>query len=289
MRARVADAEGHVDVDGVTIGYEVHGDGSPTVALLPTWTIVHNRIWKAQVAYLARHHRVVVFDAPGNGRSDRTLDPGPYRTEAVAAATVAVMDATDTPTAVLVSLSKGANWSLRVAVDHPSRVLGQAFIGPTANLTPVSAERAGIDGAFFDHVDDPQGWQKYNAHYWLQHYDDFATFFFSQCFPERHSTKQREDAVGWALETTPQILLAEATAPEPDRDTVLGWCAAVDGPVLVIHGDRDLISPLARGEVLARATGGELVVLSGAGHIPLARDPVKVNMLLHQFTERCAP
>ena len=33
-------------------------------------------------------------------------------------------------------------------------------------------------------------------------------------------------------------------------------------------------------------TGGALATLEGSGHIPLARDPVKVNLLLRDFVER---
>ena len=36
---------------------------------------------------------------------------------------------------------------------------------------------------------------------------------------------------------------------------------------------------------LAVATGGRLAVLEGGGHIPQARDPVKVNLLLREFVE----
>ena len=63
--------------------------------------------------------------------------------------------------------------------------------------------------------DDVSGWGKYNAAYWHDHYEDFAEFFFSQCFSEPHSTKQREDAVGWAMETTPSVLVAEAYSEGP--------------------------------------------------------------------------
>ena len=38
--------------------------------LLPPCPISHSRIWKAQIHYLARHHRVVVYDGRGNGNSD---------------------------------------------------------------------------------------------------------------------------------------------------------------------------------------------------------------------------
>ena len=41
--------------------------------------------------------------------------------------------------------------------------------------------------------DDYIGWGKWNRHYWVEHYEDFLEFFFSQCFTEPHSTKQRED------------------------------------------------------------------------------------------------
>ena len=75
MRARYPDVEGFVDREGLRIGYEVFGDGDPTILLLPTWTIIHSRFWKMQVPYLSRHYRVVTFDGPGNGRSDRTIDP----------------------------------------------------------------------------------------------------------------------------------------------------------------------------------------------------------------------
>ena len=62
MRARYPDQEGFIERNGVRIFYEVFGTGDPTVLLLPTWSIIHSRIWKAQVPYLARHCRVITFD-----------------------------------------------------------------------------------------------------------------------------------------------------------------------------------------------------------------------------------
>ena len=55
----------------------------------------------------------------------------------------------------------------------------------------------------------------------------------------------------------------------------------------MIHGDGDRIRPHALGAALAAATGGELVTLEGSGHLPQARDPVKVNLLLRDFV--CPP
>jgi pimeloyl-ACP methyl ester carboxylesterase len=282
MRARQPDTEGLVDRDGVKLHYEVFGDGQPTLLLLPTWTIIHARFWKAQVPYLARHYRVVTYDGPGNGRSDRPLDATPYGCEQQARAASAVLDATGTERAVVVSLSMAAQWALWLMANRPERLLGSVFIGPSIDLAP---GYEGREQPFEEPYTSTEGWAKYNRHYWLDHYQDFLEFFFSQCFTEPHSTKPVEDSVGWGLETSPEVLIAESHAPWPEEATVRGWCAASRCPVLVIHGNRDQISPLRRGRALAEATGGALVVLEGAGHIPMARDPVKVNLLLREFVE----
>ena len=82
-RAMYPDSEGYVERDGVQTFYEVYGEGRPTYVLLPTWSIVHSRFWKAQIPYLARHFRVVTFDGRGNGRSDRPQSPEAYGAERV--------------------------------------------------------------------------------------------------------------------------------------------------------------------------------------------------------------
>ena len=155
---------------------------------MPTWSIIHSRHWKLQIPYLARHSRVVTFDGRGNGRSDRPTDPEAYRDEEFAADALAVMDATATERAVLVSLSRGAERSLLLAAEHPERVERIAFIAPALPLAP-AVPRAGASRAFQEPRETYDGWGKYNRHYWVEHYADFLEFFFAQCLTEPHSTK----------------------------------------------------------------------------------------------------
>ena len=100
MRVLGPDSEGYVESDGVKIHYEVTGGDGPTILLLPTWTIVHKRFWKAQVPYLSRHFRVVSYDGPGNGRSDRPLDARAYDFDVQVGHALAVLDATGTDQAL---------------------------------------------------------------------------------------------------------------------------------------------------------------------------------------------
>ena len=285
-RARYPDQEGFVERDGIRLFYEVYGSGSPTVFLLPTWSIIHSRHWKMQIPYLARHCRVLTFDGRGNGRSDRPEDPNAYDEPQFAADALAVMDATGTDAAILVSFSLGAQRALLLAAEHPERVDAAVFIGPAyvGGGEPL-AERAVY--SWEEELDTDEGWAKYNKHVWLRDYRGFLEFFFSRLFTEPFSTKPFEDCVGWGLETTGETLVtAEGGAglgPEEARELA----SRVRCPVLVIHGADDAIISHTRGLALAEHTGGDAVVLDGSGHGPHVRDPVKVNLLLRELA--CPP
>ena len=97
---------------------------------MPTWTIIHKRFWKVQVPYLARHYRVVTYDGPGNGRSDRPLDPAAYDHDRQVEYALAVLDATGTDRAVAGRAVHGlptgrSTWP----PTTPTRVLGTVLIG----------------------------------------------------------------------------------------------------------------------------------------------------------------
>jgi pimeloyl-ACP methyl ester carboxylesterase len=282
-RARYPDEDGYVERDRVRVYWERYGEGEPTVFLLPTWSIIHSRHWKLQIPYLARHGRAITFDPRGNGRSDRPPNSQAYAEAEFASDALAVMDATGTERAVLVSLSLGAERALLLAGDHPERVAGAVFIGPALPLGGLDPERAAVVN-FEDELETDEGWAKYNRHYWLRDYVGFLQFFFSQCFTEPHSTKQIEDCVEWGLDTDPETLILTENAPGlGTRAEALAACARVRCPVLVIHGDGDAIRPHAHGAELAELTHGTLVTMAGSGHCPHVRDPVKVNLLLRDF------
>jgi len=287
-RARYPDSEGYVERDGVRVHYEVFGNGSPTVLLLPTWSIVHSHAWKMQVPYLARHFRVITFDPRGNGLSDRPEEPEAYAEAEFAADAIAVLDATDTDRAFVVGHSMGGQRGLVLAAEHPDRVEGAVYIAPAM---PFAAQtlRARAATSFDEELDAYEGWAKYNRHHWLSNYADFLSFFFSQIFTEPHSTKQIEDCIGWGLQTTPETLIATQVGDRLDEETARELAARVHCPVLVIHGLEDAVRSHASGATLAELTGGTLISLEGSGHAPHARDPVKVNLLLRDFVSPSAP
>jgi pimeloyl-ACP methyl ester carboxylesterase/predicted glycosyltransferase len=288
-RAIYPDTEGFVERDGMRLFYEVYGEGEETLFLMPTWSLVHSRHWKMQIAYFARHFRVLTMDGLGNGRSDRCRDPQRYGAKEFARDCLAVMDATGTERAVISSLSRGAQYLLELGRLAPDRVVGAVFIGPLFPYTPsqwsvLLSSRLGT--AFQRRVPVYRWWTRMNAVHWREDYPEFANWFISRCFSERHSTKGIEDGVGWALDTDPETLVATGMGHvHGDRRTLRSLARNLDCPVLVIQGTRDRITPQRDGRALARLAGGQLEIVRGAGHFPHARKPVQVNLALRDFSE----
>ena len=294
-RARYPDEEAFIERDGVRVFWESYGEGEQTLLFLPTWTLVHSRVWKAQIPYFARHFRVVCFDPRGNGRSDRPLESEAYDEREFAQDAIDVMDAAGVERAVCVVLSTGTQRGLLLAAEHPERVTGMVFIGA---WFPVSRVRS-LRWRVMRHprlqplAKKPplttRSWGKVNPYYWAHGgYADFVQWWAERMLPEPHSTKQIEDAVAWSHDTDGKRLAASVggqLAAPATRRAQTELAERVRCPVLVIHGTDDRITPYADGKALAEITGGKLETVKAAGHLPHTRKPVQVNLALRNFVE----
>jgi len=158
------------------------------------------------------------------------------------------------------------------------------MIAPAAPFGPIIDGR--LEQNFNAQLNTDEGWAKYNRYYWQRDYRGFAEFFFAEACCEPHSTKQIEDCVAWALETTPDTLIDTNLARYVPQEEGEELYRTIRKPVLVVHGDQDRIVPHGRGKLVAELTGAPLVTLEGSGHIPLAREPVIMNRMIRDFVDR---
>jgi predicted glycosyltransferase len=157
-----------------------------------------------------------------------------------------------------VRLTRVVTWcdmgeALILAAEHPERVAGLVFIGPSLRLDEA-------DHGVYPFDADPG--------------------------TDEDSTKQIEDCVGWAGDTDMETILDGFRGWETkiiDPVEVAALCPRVRCPALVIHGTEDAQVEPSVGAALAAELGGRLVLLEGAGHAPHARDPVKVNTMVADF------
>lgn len=286
MRAKLPTREGFAERDGVKIHFEVYGDGPETIVFLPPWSIVHSRAYKAQLAYFSERFRCVTYDPRGNGRSDRPDDVAAYSLDNFVADALMVMDATNTAKAIVVGLSFSGLLTCILAAYHSERVKAAIVTGTVATIGVGYPYM--MPQHFFTKQERFEGWNKYNRDYWLSNYPDFAEHFVSHIFTEPHSTKQIEDGLEWAAETTGATLakIVEARTIPPPFDVNEAMYRKIRCPLLMLHGDRDQIQPYERATLIAEITGAELVTIPGGGHNLLGRFPAKCNALIVDFLDR---
>lgn len=286
MRAKLPEREGFVEREGVKLAYEVYGSGSQTMVFLPSWTIVHSRVYKAQLPYFSERFRCISYDGRGNGKSDRPDDVAAYSVDNQIADALAIMDATDVGEAIVVGLSASTILACALAAYHPERVKAAILAGTAAIIGPGYPYMT--PQHFMTKQESFEGWKKYNREHWLSDYPDFARHFISNIFSEPHSTKHIEDGLEWANDTTGAVLVktVEARLIPPSVDIGEAMYRRIQRPMLMIHGDDDQIQPFARAKLVAEITGAELVTITRGGHNPLGRYPAKCNTAITEFLDR---
>jgi pimeloyl-ACP methyl ester carboxylesterase len=110
----------NINRDGVGIYYEVHGSGAPL--LLTHGYSSTSAMWHGQIEALSRHHKLVLWDMRGHGRSDYPDDPASYSEALTVADIAALLDEIGAERAIVGGLSLGGYMSLAFYRAHPDRV-----------------------------------------------------------------------------------------------------------------------------------------------------------------------
>ncbi|HEX5901427.1 MAG TPA: alpha/beta fold hydrolase [Solirubrobacteraceae bacterium] len=107
-----------VDVDGISINYDVQGEGEPLL-LIPYLSADH-ACYAFQLPAYTEHFSCIALDLPGSGESDKP--PGPYSTETYADQVAAFLGAIGIEQAHVAGVSLGAAVGMHLAARHPGRV-----------------------------------------------------------------------------------------------------------------------------------------------------------------------
>jgi 3-oxoadipate enol-lactonase len=107
-----------VDVDGLTINYDLQGEGE-TLLLIP-YTSADHACYAFQLPAYTQHFSCVAIDLPGSGQSD--TPPGPYSTEGYAEQVASFLGAIGVEQAHVAGMSLGAAVAMHLGAHHPDRV-----------------------------------------------------------------------------------------------------------------------------------------------------------------------
>lgn len=122
-----------VDIGGRIIRGDDSGGDGPAVIALHGLTATRRYVVHGSRALERAGYRVIAYDSRGHGSSDPAEEPTAYAYDDLRGDLVAVMDALDVPSAVLVGHSMGGHLAAALAIAAPDRV-SALVIGAPAHL-----------------------------------------------------------------------------------------------------------------------------------------------------------
>lgn len=252
-------------VDGRNVfagtGGKAHEPGRPLVVFVHGAGMDHS-VWALQSRWIAHHgHNVLAVDLPGHGGSE-----GPALTNIGALAdwtALLTSIATERGKPVtLVGHSMGALIALETVARHPDVAASLVLIGAAGKMRVHPDLLAAAAANSHDAIDMVSLWGLGAA-----------------------ATRGGNPAPGlWMLGGTERLL--EKSAPGV-LHADLGACDAYSGgslaaarvncPTILILGERDQMTPVKAGRALgSEIAGARIVVLAGAGHMPIVERPDEV-------------
>lgn len=237
-----------------------HGHGLP-VLLVHGFPFDH-RMWRDVADALPKGVTVLAVDLPGLGQSP--LGASPASIESAADAVVAAAHAAGVERAVVVGMSMGGYVALATAERHPdfTVALGLVDTKSTADDDAARANRLRIADAVTSSatVDAVLGMPGV-----LLGATSKVRRTALTARLEEWIRSQRPDGVAWSQ---------RAMAARPDRTEVLARFA---GPVAIVVGDEDVVTPVEAAEhMVAAARGATFVVVPDAGHMSAVEEPAVV-------------
>jgi pimeloyl-ACP methyl ester carboxylesterase len=231
------------------------GEGTPPLLLLHAWA-GSRRSFAALSPLLARQTRVVAVDLRGHGDADKPATG--YDLPTAASDVVAVLDALEISSAVLVGASSGGYVAQQVAVSAPHRVAGLVLAGAPRDLrgrAPFADEVEGISEPV-----DPA---------WVRRFT--ASFTDLDRLPSWYVDLMVEDGLRLPAAVWKSALQG-LTSSAPPTDV-----GRIRAPALVISGGRDhLLGGDQTADLVAAIPGAQWIEYSETGHLVLEEQPARL-------------
>ncbi|KAA1003457.1 alpha/beta hydrolase [Paraburkholderia panacisoli] len=252
-----------IQSNGIRIHVSEKGDGERAVIFLHYWG-GSSRTWQFVTNELSDAYRTVATDHRGWGHSEAPDDG--YRIADLADDAQGAIEALALPRYVLVGHSMGGKVAQLLASRQPQGLEGLVLVAPSppSPMALLDEQRAVMVSAYNSR--ESVGWVL----------DNVLTG--SPLAPER-----REQVIEDSLRGAP--LAKEAWPNIATREDISADVAAINVPVLVIAGERDLVDRVEtlQAELLPRIAHARLEVLAGIGHLSPLEAPSAVAAAIRRF------
>ncbi|MDA1330870.1 MAG: alpha/beta fold hydrolase [Proteobacteria bacterium] len=255
-----------LQVNGVTLNYEVFGDSGPWVVLSHS-LMCDLKMWGAQIDALKSHYRVLAFDTRGHGGSE--APEGAYTLDQLAIDAKALLDRLDIKNPHWIGLSMGGMIGMTYAIKFPNSFASLVLCDTTSRM-PLEAQPALRERIAIAKKEGMKALVSGTMERW------FTDSFLSQPRPEI-------EFVASLIEKTP-VAGYVGCCHAISQINCTERLAEIKVPIKIIVGDSDVGTPVSMSkEIQAAAPGSSLTVIEGASHLSNLEQPQQFNKALLDF------
>ncbi len=240
-----------VSVHGIDLAYTRRGTGTPLV-LIHGFPLDHTS-WDKVASLLESEFEIITPDLRGFGQST-TLET-PYTVSDMADDLAGLLDSLEIEKTVIAGHSMGGYVALAFAKKYPQRVSGLGLISSQAVA---------------DAPDRKEGRYKTAA----EVAEKGTVVVADAMTPKLSADVKVQSIVRAVIEKQGKSGVIGALQAMAEREDSMSLLSLFTFPLLLVHGDSDLLIPIERArEIKAALPSAKLVELPGAGHTPMMEFP----------------
>jgi pimeloyl-[acyl-carrier protein] methyl ester esterase len=246
---------------------ETLGSG-PNLVLLHGWAM-HGGVWRGVRDQLAMQYRVHLFDLPGHGFSP-AHEPGDFNQ------VVAIINEHLPGDCIVCGWSLGGQIAMQLAINDPERIKKLVLVATTPCFVQQHDWSWGMELRFL---------QLFLENLHLNYKTTINRFLTLQINGERHSAHALTQLRAYFFERQrPDYTALQRGLAILQTNDMRRKLQDIKQPVLLLHGDHDVITHPSAAQWMARQLkNARLVMFSGCGHAPFLSDPDQFVTCIHAF------
>lgn len=256
------------EVNGVRLYYELRGPEGGEPLVFVNGLLTDTNSWAQHVPAFEDRYRLLLYDARGQGRSERP--PGPYPIRLHAQDLAALLDHLKIERANLIGLSNGGAALLTLAIERPDLVKKLVIADGYSHVDVIleakleawlAASKISSELRFL--VATPYVW----SNRFLEENRELFSYF-------------QEKAAEFPQEAAIDLI---AGAKEQNVSTRLG---EIEVPTLIVVGKEDILTPVEHAQFMhEKIPDSELYIIPKAGHAAPLERPGLFNSRVREFLE----
>lgn len=287
VAAQDAAVEGLREINGTQLFVKVIGEGEPLLVIHGGPGLNHE-YFLPHLLSLARDHKLIFYDQRSTGRSAIAEMVPDLAMENMVKDIHALKDSLGLDKINVLAHSAGTRLALNYVLAYPADVKSVVLVSPVplsteftqAQMEVLKSKTRPEDEIIQDNIVNSQAFKEGDP----KVYEQLLKLSFKTSFADTANlSKLNLELPGNFLDANKMLVMGIQADRDAYNKDMYPLLAALKKPVLIIHGEADVIVPAADEKLKASLPMAELVTFSASGHFSFIEEPEKFTKTVSSF------